>query len=231
VISVNRPERFKFGTVGHPLPGVEVRIAGDGEILSKGPHIMRGYYKNEEATQEAVKDGWFHTGDIGEIDEEGFLKITDRKKDLIITAGGKNISPQNIENEILKETLFSQIVTVGDRRPYLVALIVPNRAELERLAAREGLSKLSWEELLKNKNILEAAEQKIRFRLKDFAPYEQIQYFQFLPKELSQEAGELTPTLKIKRRVVMERYGPSIEALYARGDSRTKTRLHSSELI
>lgn len=231
VISVNRPERFKFGTVGLPLPGVEVKIDSDGEILTRGPHVMKGYFKNEEATREAIRDGWFYTGDIGEIDPEGFLKITDRKKDLIITAGGKNISPQNIEGEILKHPLFSQIVTVGDRRPYLVALVVPNRAALEKLAQEEGIDAESWEALLGQDKIRARIEQKIKTQLKDFAPYEQIQYFHLLPRELSQEAGELTPTLKVKRRVVMERYASLIESLYQKGEALEKARAHASEII
>lgn len=217
VISVNRPDRFKFGTVGPTLPGVEVRIAPDGEILTRGPHVMKGYFKNEEATREAIRDGWFHTGDIGEMDSEGFLKITDRKKDLIITAGGKNISPQNVENEILGDPLFTQVVTVGDRRPYVVALIAPNRTQLERLAEGEGIRAGSWEELLKNSRVQQLVDQRLRERMKVLAPYEQVKYFHLLTKELSQEAGELTPTLKVKRRVIAERYASIIDGLYQRG--------------
>ncbi len=217
VIAVNRPERFKFGTVGPALPGVEVKIAGDGEILTRGPHVMKGYYKNDEATHEAIQNGWFLTGDIGEIDSEGFLKITGRKKDIIVTAGGKNISPQNLENEILSDPLFSQVVVIGDRKPYLVALVAPNRSELERLAKSEGIRDSSWEELLKLPRIVEELKQRLDERTKDFAPFEQIKYVHLLSKELSQEAGELTPTLKVKRRVVMERYAREIEALYERG--------------
>ena len=217
VISVNRPERFKFGTVGPVLPNVEVRIAPDGEILTRGPHVMKGYLKNDEATREAIRDGWFHTGDIGELDSEGFLKITDRKKDLIKTAGGKMIAPQNIEAEIMKDPLFVQAVTVGDRRPYLVALIVPNRAELERLAGADGIQAASWEALLKEPRLLQKVDERLRLRTKDFAPFEQIKYFHLLPCEMTQEAGELTPTLKVKRRVVMERYAAEVEALYNKG--------------
>lgn len=219
VISVNRPERFKFGTVGPLLPGVEVRIAEDREILTRGPHVMKGYFKNDEATREAVRDGWFYTGDLGEIDPEGFLKITGRKKDLIITAGGKNISPQNIENEILGDPFFSQAVVLGDQRPYLVALLVPNRPELENWARGQGLETPSWESLLSNETAVRMLENRLQERMKDFAPYEQIKYFHLLPKELSQDAGELTPTLKIKRRVIMEKYAQTIEALYRKGES------------
>ncbi len=219
VISVNRPESFKFGTVGLPLAGVEIQIASDGEILTRGPHVMKGYFRNEEATREAIRDGWFYTGDIGQIDADGFLIITARKKDLIKTSGGKNISPQNIENEILGDPLFSQVVVLGDRRPYLVALVVPNRTELEHWAQGEGLEALSWEELLANRSAIQMIDERLRAKMKDFASYEQIKYFHLLPKELSQESGELTPTLKVKRRVVMERYASVLEALYEKGES------------
>jgi len=219
VISVNRPESFKFGTVGLPLAGVEIQIASDGEILTRGPHVMKGYFRNEEATREAIRDGWFYTGDIGQIDADGFLIITARKKDLIKTSGGKNISPQNIENEILGDPLFSQVVVLGDRRPYLVALVVPNRTELEHWAQGEGLEALSWEELLANRSAIQMIDERLRAKMKDFASYEQIKYFHLLPQELSQESGELTPTLKVKRRVVMERYASVLEALYEKGES------------
>lgn len=226
VISVNRPGHFKFGTVGPLLPNVEVRIAPDGEILTQGPHVMKGYFKNEEATRQAIQAGWFYTGDLGEIDPDGFLKVTGRKKDLIITAGGKNISPQNIENEILGDVFFSQVVVLGDRRPYLVALIVPNRQELERLAAFHGIEAASWEDLLKKPTVKDWVGQRLGEKMKDFASYEQIKYFHLLPKELSQEAGEVTPTLKIKRRVVMERYSSLIEELYRQGQAYAPTHGH-----
>jgi len=222
VISVNRPDRFKFGTVGLLLPGVEVKIAEDREVLTRGPHVMKGYFRNEEATRQTIRGGWFYTGDLGEMDSEGFLKITGRKKDLIITAGGKNISPQNIENEILGDSLFSQIVILGDRKPYLVALVFPSQAELERLAGAEGISYRSWEEVLKFPRVIDLVSKRLQARTKDFAPYEQIKYFEFLPKELTQASGELTPTLKVKRPVVAERYASLIEGMYKRGEERAK---------
>ncbi len=218
VISVNRVEKFRFGTVGPLLPNVEVQIAADGEILTRGPHIMKGYFKNEAATREAIPDGWFHTGDVGEIDAEGFLKITDRKKDLIITAGGKNISPQNIENELMADPLFSQVVVVGDRRPYIVALIVPSRSQIDRLAEAEDIHG-SWESLLKNERVRSLVGERVQEKMKDFAPYEQIKTFHLLSRELTQETGELTPTLKIKRRIVTERYSEVIEAMYRKGEA------------
>lgn len=226
VITVNRLNRFKFGTVGLPLPRVEVKIAPDGEVLTRGPHIMKGYFKNEDATREAIREGWFYTGDLGEIDAEGFLKITGRKKDLIITAGGKNISPQNIEGELLKDPFFSQVVVLGDRRPYLVALIVPNRSELARWAEERGLSTEPWEKFLKQSPVKEFLSQRIGDRIKDFASYEQVKYFHLLPRELTQDSGELTPTLKIKRRVVMDCYASEIEALYQKGEAYAKTPQH-----
>lgn len=226
VISVNRLDRFKFGTVGLPLSNVEVKIASDGEILTRGPHVMKGYFKNPEATAEVLQDGWFHTGDLGEIDADGFLKITGRKKDIIVTAGGKNVSPQNIEQEILSDSLFSQAVVIGDRRPYLVALLVPNRSELERLAHDGGIQEENWEGLLKNPALRGIVDKRFQVRMKDFAPYEQVKYFDLLPQELTQASGELTPTLKVKRRVVTERYQSEIEALYRQGEARTQSHVH-----
>lgn len=214
VISVNRPKQFKFGTVGPPIPGVEVKIAKDGEILTRGPHIMKGYFKNDEATREVIKDGWFYTGDLGEIDSDGFLKITGRKKDLIITAGGKNISPQNLENEILTDCLFSQVVILGDRKPYLVALIVPNRVEIERICEERGILAGSWDELLCLEAVKRIVAERLEKCMKDFAVYEQIKYFKLLSKEFTQASGEMTPTMKIKRKVVMEKYASMIEELY-----------------
>ncbi len=223
VISVNRADHFKFGTVGLPIRGVEVKIAEDGEILTRGPHVMKGYFKNEEATREAIKDGWFYTGDLGEIDSDGFLRITGRKKDLIITAGGKNISPQNLENEILTDCLFSQVVILGDRKPCLVALIVPNRIETQRIAEENGISAASWEELLDLDSIRQRVQERLEVRMKDFAVYEQIKQFRLLPKEFTQDTGELTPTMKIKRKVVMEKYASQIEELYTKSRPLART--------
>lgn len=221
VIAVNAPEALKFGTVGRPLPNVEVKIADDGEILTRGPCVMKGYYGNEPATREALGDGWFHTGDIGEIDSEGFLKITDRKKDIIVTSGGKNISPQNIENLILSDPLFVNAVVIGDRRNYLVALVALNRAAAEAEALKLALPAKDWAELSKSPEFYRVIEDRIRERTRDLSRYEQIKYFSFLEKELSQEAGELTPTLKVKRKVVMEKYRSQIEELYRRGQTHT----------
>ncbi len=216
VISVNAPDDFRFGTVGKPLSCAEVKIAEDGEILTRGPCVMAGYYKNEAATQEAIRDGWFYTGDIGAFDKDGFLKITDRKKDIIVTSGGKNIAPQNIENLLMSDRLFSQVVVIGDKRNYLVALIVPNRSEAERFARDHQLEYSSWAELLKHPLFYQWVEDRLRQRMQPLAAYEQIKHFCFLEKELSIESGDLTPTLKIKRKQVMSKYADLIEALYRR---------------
>ena len=222
VMTVNSPERFRFGAVGHPLPNVEVKIDEGGEILTRGPCVMQGYYQNETATQEAMKDGWFHTGDIGTMDDDGFLHITDRKKDIIVTSGGKNISPQNIESLVMGDKLFSQIVVIGDRRNYLVALITPNRREVEEFARAHGISSSTWEALLCHPAINLWVGQRLNEKTKELAPYEQIKYFALLPGELTQGGGELTPTLKVKRKVVMEKYHDVIEGLYRRGETTAK---------
>lgn len=220
VIAVNALNALKFGTVGKPLPGVEVRIAEDGEILTRSDCVMQGYYRNPEATAQVIdSDGWFHTGDIGEIDADGFLRITDRKKDIIVTSGGKNISPQNIENEVLSDKLFTQIVVIGDKRNYLVALIVPNRADVEKYADENGILNKDWPQLLKDPRIYGWIESRLKERLADFARYEQIKYFALLPEELTQAAGELTPTLKVKRKVVSQKYSHLIDELYRKGQS------------
>ena len=180
---------------------------------------MKGYYKNPEGTREVMTDGWFHTGDIGDLDQDGFLRITDRKKDIIVTSGGKNISPQNIENMVLADRLFSQIIVIGDKRHYLVALIVPNRNEVERFGRESGLDTLGWKELLKHPRVEEWVHTKLSERTKDLAPYEQIKYFALLENEMTQESGDLTPTLKIRRKIVMEKYKQIVEELYRRGDT------------
>lgn len=220
VIAVNSLEALKFGTVGKPLPGVEVKIAEDGEILTRSDSVMRGYYQNDTATAEVIdQEGWFHTGDIGDIDPQGYLRITDRKKDIIVTSGGKNISPQNIEGEILADKLFAQVVIIGDKRNYLVALIVPNRTDVEKFAEENSLQSLAWEDLLKNESVYQWVQERLNQRLVEYARYEQIKYFALLPKELSQEAGELTPTLKVKRKVIGQKYADLIDELYRKGES------------
>jgi len=221
VLSVNRWDRFKFGSVGLPLQNVKVKIAEDGEVLAQGPSIMAGYYKNETATQEALRDGWFHTGDFGKIDEEGFLYITGRKKDLIVTSGGKNISPQNIENSILGDAIFSQIVVVGDKHNFITALIVPNFDQLKAALKQknQGAGEMAPGELVQMPEAHSLLREHLEERTKDFAPYEKIKYFTLLTKEFSQEKGEMTLTLKIKRSVVNEHFRNAIEHMYRETES------------
>jgi long-chain acyl-CoA synthetase len=212
--TISSPEDFKVGTIGKPFPGCEVRIADDGEILVKGPNVFQGYYKNEEATRETIVDGWLHTGDIGEIDSEGFIKITGRKKDIIITAGGKNITPANLENEIKQHPLVSQCVVVGDRRPYLVALVTLDPEEAAAYAREHGLPE-DAEQLASNDEVRKAIESHVEEINEKFARVEQVKKISILPRDLSQESGELTPTMKVKRAVVTAKHEPEIEALYA----------------
>ncbi len=212
--TISSPEDFKVGTIGKPFPGCEVRIADDGEILVKGPNVFQGYYKNEEATRETIVDGWLHTGDIGEIDAEGFIKITGRKKDIIITAGGKNITPANLENEIKQHPLVSQCVVVGDRRPYLVALVTLDPEEAAAHAAEHGLPD-DVEQLAADDGVRKAIEAHVAEINEKFARVEQVKKIAILPRDLSQESGELTPTLKVKRAVVTSKHEPEIEKLYA----------------
>jgi long-chain acyl-CoA synthetase len=212
--TISSPEDFKVGTIGKPFPGCEIRIADDGEILVKGPNVFQGYYKNEEATRETIVDGWLHTGDIGEIEEDGFIKITGRKKDIIITAGGKNITPANLENEIKQHPLVSQCVVVGDRRPYLVALVTLDPEEAVAYAKEHGLPE-DAEALATNDDVRKAIEVHVEQINEKFARVEQVKKIAILPQDLSQEHGELTPTLKVKRAVVMSKREPEIEELYA----------------
>jgi long-chain acyl-CoA synthetase len=212
--TVARPDAFKIGKVGRAFKGCEIRIADDGEILVKGPNVFQGYYKNEEATRETIVDGWLHTGDIGEIDDEGFIKITGRKKDIIITAGGKNITPANLEGEIKQHPLVSQCVVVGDRRPYLVALVTLDPEEAVAYAKEHELPE-DPAQLAANGGVREAIEAHLAKVNEKFARVEQVKKIAILPNDLSQESGELTPTLKVKRAVVAQKHEPEIEKLYA----------------
>jgi Long-chain acyl-CoA synthetases (AMP-forming) len=212
--TVARPDAFKFGKVGRAFKGCEIRIAEDGEILVKGPNIFQGYYKNEKATKETLEDGWLHTGDIGELDEDGYLSITGRKKDIIITAGGKNITPANLEAEIKQSPYVSQCVVIGDRRPYLVALITLDMEECEKLCKEKG-----WPadpaELRRNEGMRAIIQEHLDKINEKFARVEQVKKFEILPHDLSQETGELTPTLKVKRNVVADKFEQDVDALYA----------------
>ncbi len=212
--TISTPEDFKIGTIGKPFPGCEVRIAEDGEILVKGPNVFQGYYKNDEATRETIVDGWLHTGDLGSIDEDGFISITGRKKDIIITAGGKNITPANLESEIKQHQLVSQCVVVGDRRPYLVALVTLDPEEAAAYASEHGLPE-DPAQLAGNGEVRAAIEAHLAKVNEKFARVEQVKKIAILPQDLSQESGELTPTLKVKRAVVADKHQGEIEQLYA----------------
>jgi long-chain acyl-CoA synthetase len=200
--------------VGRAFQGCEIKIADDGEILVRGPNVFLGYYKNPEATKETLEDGWLHTGDIGELDEDGYLSITGRMKDIIITAGGKNITPANLEAEIKQCQYVSQCVVIGDRRPYLVALITLDMEECAQLCEEKG-----WPadpaELRHNEEMRAIIQKHIDEINQKFARVEQVKKFEILPHDLSQETGELTPTMKVKRNVVADKFEKDVEELYA----------------
>ncbi|HEY2599942.1 MAG TPA: AMP-dependent synthetase/ligase [Thermoleophilaceae bacterium] len=212
VASANRLDAFRFGSVGKALNGVEAKIADDGELLLRGPNIFQGYFKNDEASREALAGGWLHTGDLGSIDEDGFIYITGRKKDIIITAGGKNITPANLENGLKQNRWISQAVVVGDRRPYLVALITLDPEELPAFAEQHGLEP---EDVAASEEMRAEVQRAVDVVNSSVGRVEQIKMFTILPHDLSQETGELTPTLKVKRNVVGEKFAGEIEALYA----------------
>jgi long-chain acyl-CoA synthetase len=216
VTNVNTVEHFRIGTVGRPVPGTEIRIAADGEILVRGPQVMKGYYRNPEATAAVIDgEGWFATGDIGEIDADGFLKITDRKKDLIVTAGGKNVAPQPIENRLKTHPLVEQAVLVGDRRRYCSLLVVPAFNVLEGWARGRDIEWKSREELTSNPRVVEYVQSELWPMLGDLASFEKPKKLALISEEFTVENGFLTPTLKVKRRVVQERLDAVIDALYA----------------
>jgi long-chain acyl-CoA synthetase len=216
VATSSTPEEHKFGTVGRPLPGVEVKIADDGEILIKGANIFGGYYKNDDASFGAVEEGWLHTGDIGSIDEDGYLSITGRKKDIIITAGGKNLTPANLENDLKQSRWISQAVMYGDRRPYPVALITLDPEEIGPWAKEQGLPEdpAALANEPKVRELIQGVLDDVNNR---YARVEQIKKFAILDHDLSQETGELTPTLKVKRNVINEKYEELFDRLYAEG--------------
>jgi long-chain acyl-CoA synthetase len=215
--TVNRPDgnNFRFGSVGKPQKGVEIRIGDDGEVLIKGPNIFQGYYKNDDATKETLEDGWLHTGDLGRLDEDGFLYITGRKKDIIITAGGKNITPANLENGLKQNRWISQAVVIGDRRPYLIALITLDPEEAAALAEQVGAEDASLPALAQNEAVRAEVQKAVDEVNSHVGPVEQIKRFEILDHDLSQETGELTPTLKVKRNVVHEKFAGVVDGVYA----------------
>ena len=214
VIAVNRQHSLKLGTVGQALRHVEVKIAEDGEILTRGPAVMLGYYKREAETREAMAGGWFHTGDIGSLDSEGFLKVTDRKKDLIVTASGKNVAPQKIEGLLKMNPYFVNVVAVGDKRPFISALVVPNADKLKAQAEFMGLSSWNYSELLRAPAIKEFLLAQIQTATGDLAPFEQIKRIQLLENDFTIAAGELTPKMSVRRRFVEAKYKDLIDQIY-----------------
>jgi long-chain acyl-CoA synthetase len=219
VISCNRPGFVKIGSVGQVLPDTEIRIAKDGEIFVRAPQNIKEYYKNEKATNELLKaDGngsyWLHTGDVGHIDEEGYLFITDRKKDLIITAGGKNVAPQNIENLLKTSPFVSQAMVYGDAKPYLTALITMDEDEITKFARDRKLLYKDQADLSKKEEVLELYRQEVHFKNEKLASYETIKKFFVLEEDFDQNKDELTPTMKVRRKVVTERYKDILENFY-----------------
>jgi long-chain acyl-CoA synthetase len=217
VVAVNNLRKWKIGSVGPPVPGIEVRVAKDGEILVRGPSVMKGYYRKPEDTAAVIEpDGWFHTGDIGVLDADGFLTITDRKKDIIVTAGGKNIAPQPIEQLLRSIPLVAEAVVIGDRRPHLVALLVPRFEDLEAYARSAGIEFSGRADLTANRRIRAVFRREIEARSRQLAVFERIRRFALLDRELTIAEGEITPTLKVRRQRVAETWTGVIESLYGR---------------
>jgi long-chain acyl-CoA synthetase len=215
VIAVNRIDDICIGSVGPPLQGLEVRIAGDGEVEVRGPSVMRGYWNNQAATREALQDGWLLTGDIGRFDDHGCLVITDRKKEVLKTSGGKMVAPQPIENLLRADRFIGQAVVLGDRRNYLTALLVPNFDQIRSYAAIKGLPEAPMPDLLKHPRVLDLFERRLRAINERLARFERIRRFRLLERDLTVEAGEITPTLKPRRKVIAARYADVIDAMYA----------------
>ncbi len=226
MLSCNRPGDFKFGTVGKVIPHCELKIAADGEILARGPNVARGYFNRPQDTVNMFEDGWFKTGDIGSFDEDGYLRITDRKKDLIITSGGKNIAPSRIESIIGQDYYIEQVAAIGDGRHHLSALVVPHFEALEQWAKERGITYDSMVAMVKDHRILAFMPERIDARQADLAQHERVKKFTLLHERFSQVGGELTPTLKNIRAAIAEKYAHAIEAMYAdhHHDSGNKTK-------
>lgn len=214
VMTLGDPEFFKFGTVGKAIPGVEVKIAQDGEIICRGHCVMQGYYKNEEATKEAIIDGWFYSGDIGEFDEDGLLRITDRKKSLIVTSGGKNVAPQPMEVSLTSNKYIEQCSVIGDDRNFISALIVPNKENLMAWAENQGLASLDYKSLCLHDQTYDHFDAIVKNTMTNFSRYESVRKFTLIDEEWTVDNGELTPKMSIKRKVVAEKHKEEINAMY-----------------
>jgi long-chain acyl-CoA synthetase len=213
--AVNTPDSYRFGSVGQPLPGSEIRIADDGEIEVRSSTVFQGYYKDPEATAAVLgPDGWLKTGDIGALDTDGFLHITDRKKDILVTAGGKNVAPQNIENDLKTSKYVSQALVLGDARPYVSALITLDPVEVSRWAAEQGIEG-DPATLMQDERVRALVQGAVDDANRERSRFEQVKRFAILPRDFTMEAGEITPTLKLRRRAVQEHFAADIEELYA----------------
>jgi long-chain acyl-CoA synthetase len=221
VIAVNRLDSICLGSVGPPIEGAEVRIEADGEILTRGPSVMLGYHRNDDATREVLRDGWFATGDIGRFDAHGCLVITDRKKEVLKTSGGKMVAPQSIENLLRADRFIGQAVVIGDRRHFISALIVPNFDQIRSYAVIKGIAETDMPALLRHPRILNLFERRIAAINERLPRYEQVRRFRLLEREFTVEAGEITPTLKPRRKEIEQRYSKAIESMYAEADPRT----------
>ena len=215
VITISTENANKLGTVGRPIPGVEVGIADDGEILTRGPHVMLGYWNRPDETADAIRDGWLLTGDLGQLDSDGYLRITGRKKELIVTSGGKNIAPVFLENLLVEDPLIAQAFVIGDGRNYLTALIVPNPEALGGAITEQQIPVQSLAEALTHPDVLALYQRQIDSRLRDVADCEKIKRITLLSRGLTLELGELTPTLKLRRAVVHKHFAEEIERLYS----------------
>ena len=213
--TANRVDRYRFGTVGPALPGFELRLDDDGELLIRSETVFAGYYRDPEATAAVLTDdGWLRSGDIAEIDADGFVRITDRKKDILVTAGGKNVAPQNLENELKTARYISQAIVVGDRRPYVAALVTLDADEIRKWAATQGLDG-DPETLWRDERVHELVQTAVDEVNAARSRFEQLKRFAILPRDFTMEAGEITPTLKLKRRAILEHFADTIDELYA----------------
>ena len=217
VISISTPKTVRRGSAGKPIPGVEAKIAEDGEILTRGPHVMAGYYKNEQATAEILKDGWLYTGDYGRIDEDGFLYITGRKKEILVTSGGKNVAPVYLESLLTQDPLILQALVIGDNRNYLTALLVPNLDALRKEMAGQGIVLAQDEALHSHPQLLAIVQDRVNQRLACVSSFEQVRKITLLPRPFTIEAGEMTAKLSLRRKVIEANFAAEFEAMYRKG--------------